>query len=154
MYHLSIFFYPLAFYFDYKFNFPASSYVKKVLTLCKTLLMIYWRKSWFCYLHQKSIEFSLPGSYIFGGSVYLVKVLVLDFIRVNIWASQVALMVKNPPANAIDIRDTCLIPGSGRSPGRGHDNLLQHSCWENPMKRGAWQATVHRAAKSWMWEVT
>ena len=83
--------------------------------------MIYWRKSWFCYLHQKSIEFSLPGSYIFGGSLYLVKVLVLDFIRVNLWASQVALMLKNPPANAVDIRDTCLIPGSGRSPGRGHD---------------------------------
>ena len=37
-----------------------------------------------------------------------------------------------------------LIPGSGRSPGGGHGNPFQHSCLENPMDRGAWQATVHR----------
>ena len=53
----------------------------------KTLLMIYWKKSWFCYLHQKNIEFSLPGSYIISESLYLVKALVLGFIRVNLWAS-------------------------------------------------------------------
>ena len=41
------------------------------------------------------------------------------------------------------------IPGSGRSPGGGHDNPLQYSCLENSMDRGAWQATVHRVAKSW-----
>ena len=41
-----------------------------------------------------------------------------------------------------------LIPGSGRSSGRGHGNPLQYSCLENPMDRGAWQATVHRVAKS------
>ena len=63
-------------------------------------------------------------------------------------ASQVAIVVKNPPANAGDIRDAGVIPGSGRSPGGGNDNPLQHSCLENPTDRGAWQATVHRVAKN------
>ena len=58
-------------------------------------------------------------------------------------ASQVALMVKKPPANAGDIRDAGSIPGLGRSPGEGNGNLLQY-CLENPVDRGAWQATVHR----------
>ena len=40
------------------------------------------------------------------------------------------------------------IPGSGRSPGEGHDNPLQYSCLENPMDRGTWRATVHRVRKS------
>ena len=44
--------------------------------------------------------------------------------------------------------DTGLIPGSGRSPGGGHGDPLQYSCLENPMDRGAWQATVHGVAKS------
>ena len=57
-------------------------------------------------------------------------------------------MVKNPPANAGDARDTGLIPVSGRSPGGGHSNQLQCSCLENPMDRGAWQATVHGFTKS------
>ena len=67
------------------------------------------------------------------------------------WASQVALVVKNPPANAGDIRDMGSVPGSGasgRSPGGGHGNPLQYSCLENPMDRGAWWVTVHRVAKS------
>ena len=51
-------------------------------------------------------------------------------------------MVKNPPANAGDIRGMGSIPESGRSPGGGHDNAFQFSCLENPMDRGAWQATV------------
>ena len=50
------------------------------------------------------------------------------------------LVVKNPPASAGGMRDMGLIPGSGRSPGRGHDNPLQYSCLENPMDREAWQA--------------
>ena len=48
------------------------------------------------------------------------------------WASQVALVIKNLPTHAGDIRDSGLIPGSGRSPGRGHGNPLQYSCLENP----------------------
>ena len=58
------------------------------------------------------------------------------------------LVVKNPPANAGDIRDVGSKPGSGGSPGGGHGNPLQHSCLENSMDTGAWQATVHRDAKS------
>ena len=58
-------------------------------------------------------------------------------------------MVKNLPANAGDIRDAGLIPGLGRSPGRGHGNPLQYSCLEHPMDRGTWQAMVHRVAQSW-----
>ena len=57
------------------------------------------------------------------------------------------LVVKNPTANAGDIRDASLIPRLGRSPGEGHGNPLQHSCLENPMDRGAWWATVHGVAK-------
>ena len=59
-----------------------------------------------------------------------------------------ALVVKNPPVNVGDIRDVGLIPGPGRSPGEGHGNPLQYSCLENPLDRGAWQATVHMVAKS------
>ena len=64
-------------------------------------------------------------------------------------ASQVALEVKNTPANAGDIRDTGSIPRSRRSPGEGHANPLQYSWLENPMDRGAWRATVHSIAQSW-----
>ena len=59
---------------------------------------------------------------------------------IYVWASQVALVVNNPPGNAGDIKDTGLIPGSGRSPGEGNGKPLQYSCLENPMNRGAWQA--------------
>ena len=51
-----------------------------------------------------------------------------------------ALVVKNPPANAGDVRDMGLTPGSGRSPGGGHGNPLQNSCLENPIDREAWQS--------------
>ena len=66
-------------------------------------------------------------------------------------ASQVALVVKNPPAKAGDVRDPGSIPGLGRSPGGGHGNSLQYSCLENPMHRGAWRATVHEITKSQTW---
>ena len=69
---------------------------------------------------------------------------VVYFLR----ASQVALLVKNPPANAGDARDMGSIPGSGRSPGIGNGNQLQDSCLESSVDRGAWQATVHGVAKS------
>ena len=58
-------------------------------------------------------------------------------------------VVKNLPANAGDIRDVGSILGSGRSPEEGNGNPLQYSCLGNSMDRGAWQATVHRVAKSW-----
>ena len=62
--------------------------------------------------------------------------------------SQVALVVKNPPASAGDIRDPGSISGSGRSPGGGHGNPREYSCLENPMNRRARGATVHRVAQS------
>ena len=80
-------------------------------------------------------------------------------------ASQVPLVVKNPPATEGDTGDVCLIPGSGSSPGGGHGNLQQHcclenpmapmgngtplqySCLENPMDGGAWKAAVHGVAE-------
>ena len=62
--------------------------------------------------------------------------------------SQVALVVKNPPANAGDPVGWGLIPGSGRSPGEGHGNPLQCSCLESAMDRGAWWAAVHGVAES------
>ena len=60
-----------------------------------------------------------------------------------------ALVVKSPPATAGDVRDSGLIPGSGRSPGGGHGNPLQCSCLENLMDSGAWQVTVHGVTQSW-----
>ena len=70
------------------------------------------------FLKQQSPTFLAPGT---------------AFIK----ASQVVLVVKNPPANAGDIRDMGLIPGSGRCPREGNDNPLQYSWLENPMNRGA-----------------
>jgi len=54
------------------------------------------------------------------------------------YGKQVGLVVKHPPANAGDTRDAGSIPGSGRSPGVGKGNLIQYSCLENSMDRGAW----------------
>jgi len=60
----------------------------------------------------------------------------------------VAQLVKNLPANAGDARDPGSIPGLERSPAEVNGNPLQYSCLENPMDRGAWQATVSGVAKS------
>ena len=68
---------------------------------------------------------------------------------INCWASVVAQLVKNLPANVGDTRDGGSIPELERSPGEGNGNPLQQSCLENFMDRGAWQATVHGVAKSW-----
>ena len=64
------------------------------------------------------------------------------------------VVIKNLPANAEDIRDVGSIPGLGRSSGEGNGNSLQCSCLENPIERGAWQATVHGVAESDLTEVT
>ena len=81
---------------------------------------------------KRCIRFWTPGL----GRVYPIGV------------SQVALVIKNPPANAGDKREGGSIPGLGRSPGGGHGNALQYSCLENPTDRGVWQATVPGVAKS------
>ena len=56
-------------------------------------------------------------------------------------------MVKNQPTMP-EPQETGSTSGSGRSPGGGHGKPLQCSCLENPVDRGAWQATVHNVAKS------
>ena len=58
-------------------------------------------------------------------------------------------MVNKAPADAGDIRDPVLVPGSGRPPGEGSGYPLQYSCLENPTDRGAWRVMVHRVAQSW-----
>ena len=64
------------------------------------------------------------------------------------WASQVVLVVKNPPANAGDIRVAGSIPEWGRFPRGWYGSTLHYSCMENPINRGAWWATVHGVAQS------
>ena len=58
-------------------------------------------------------------------------------------------VLKNPPINARDAREMGSIPGSERSPVGGNGNPLQYSCLATFKDRRAWQATVHRVAKSW-----
>ena len=70
------------------------------------------------------------------------------------WASQVALVVENPLANAGDLRDMGSIPGSGRSPGGGNDNPLQCSCLGNAKDGRAWRPTVHGVTELDPTEVT
>ena len=65
-------------------------------------------------------------------------------------ASQVALVVNNPPANAVEVGDTRLIPGLVSSPGGKNGNPLQYSCLENPVDSRAWWARVHGVTKSWI----
>ena len=66
----------------------------------------------------------------------------------NLCGTQVALVVKNLPANEQDLRDAGSVPGLGRSSGEGNGDPLQYSCLENPMDRGTWRVTVHRVTKS------
>ena len=63
-------------------------------------------------------------------------------------------MVKNPSAKTGNIRNIGSIPESGRFPGEGNGNPLQYSCLENPMNRGAWQATAHGVAELDVTEAT
>ena len=63
-------------------------------------------------------------------------------------APQVALVVKNLPANAEDVRDMGSVPGSGKSPRGGYGNLPWYSCLKNPMDREAWNSTVYRVTQS------
>ena len=89
-------------------------------------------------LHFKAVKFiSLFRLLVFcdsrNPSLRKVKNILIHILSSG--ASQVALEVKNQPANAGDIRDACLMPWSGRSPGAGHGNPFQYFCLENPMDR-------------------
>ena len=66
----------------------------------------------------------------------------------DLWAFQLA-RGKHLATNTGDIRDPGLMPDWGRSPGEGNGSLLQYSCLENPMDKGAWQVSVHRVTESW-----
>ena len=84
------------------------------------------------------IPVSLSTSQILSATFFFLRL----FYTSKIMASQVALVVKNPPANAGDIRGLGSIPGLGRSLGEENGNSLQYSGLENLMDRGAWRATV------------
>ena len=73
---------------------------------------------------------------------------IIIIIIYNNKTSQVALVVKNLPADAGDTADPGLTPGSVRSPGVGNSNPLQYSCLGNSMDRGSWWATIHGVAMS------
>jgi len=88
------------------------------------------------------------GPFQCGGIVRGVPLRIFDHQWLHWGASQVALVVKNLPANEGEVKDPGFIPGLGRSPGGGQGNPLRYSCLENPMDRGAWRATVHKVTKS------
>ena len=93
----------------------------------------------------------LSGIPSWYGEGHLVSLLIHGHLKTS-WAwsgaSQVALVVKNPPANVGNVRDTGSISELGRSPGEGNGNPLQYTFPENPMDRGAWWTTVHGVAES------
>ena len=89
------------------------------------------------FLFLKMVKVSTYFSYLWDILSYLYEI-----------NSQVVLVVKNPLANAGDIRDLGLIPGSGRSLGEGNDNPLQYSCLENPVDGGACWAAAYGVAQS------
>ena len=90
-------------------------------------------------------------SFLWGMVVYMPRGSPDPVMFMCLWAFQVVLVVKNPAANAGDIREMGSIPGAGRSPEGEHGNPLQHPCLENPLDGGAWWALVHTIPKSWTW---
>ena len=112
-------------------------------------------RTWLKQLSSSSSRFQLPlGSYLRTEWLdhSLVKCLNFFFnLQAGICptgASQVVLVVKNPPANTGDIRDADSVPGLRRSPGGEHGIPLQYSCLENLINRGAWWATAHMVTMS------
>ena len=134
------------------------SEVRKIKTniVCSCIYME--PKKWYrlTYLQGRNRDTEVENGYVDtgreaeGGTNWETRILTLPAVKYTVRtgciarASQVALVVQNPAANAGDLR-----LGLIRSPGEGHDNPLQYSCLENTMGKGAWQAMVHRIAKSW-----
>ena len=79
---------------------------------------------------------------------YLGQKLCLIIIYFSIISLILSKVGSDGKASVYNAGDPCSIPGSGRSPGEGNGNPLQYYCLENPMDRGAWQATVHGVSKS------
>ena len=103
-----------------------------------------------CFQKSLSLPFLIRPAWISldMDPVFMITFNLNNLLKTLLGACQKALVVKNLPANAGDVRDVDSTPGLGRSPGGGHDNPLQYSCLENPMDRGAWRALVYRVAKS------
>ena len=80
---------------------------------------------------------------MFGYVLSMISIFSLSIYKTH-QSYPVVSAIKNSTANAGDMGS---IPGPGRSSGKGKGNPLQYSCLENPMERGAWQATVHGVAK-------
>ena len=113
-----------------------------------------WKLCWtsdFFYNRSQSPVLLLPEAGFWTLIKYLVVLVTSSHLEVSGVGRGMALVVKNPPASAGDVRDTGSVPESGKAPGEGHGDPLQYSCLVNPMDRGAWWATVHRVAKSWTW---
>ena len=92
-------------------------------------------------LHHKLTQI-FPAHLILGYMKMNVTIfLYLGETLISVWASQVALVVKNPPANAGDIRDVGVIPGWGRSSGGAHGDPIQYRL-ENSLDRAAWQRVL------------
>ena len=87
-------------------------------------------------LHQQKEAWTL-------GRIICLKVFLLDVLR------KILNGGSEYKESACNVGDSASIPGVGRSPGEGNGNSLQPSCLENPMARGAWQATVHGETKRW-----
>ena len=102
--------------------------------------------------NSMSIESMMPSNHLILYCPLLLLPSVFPTIRV--FSCELALYIsfKISPSNskesACNAGDQGSIPGLGRSPGEGNGNSLQYSCLENPMDKGAWQATVHRVTKS------
>ena len=125
---------PLAFFFDwFKHHFITPRKKQDQSSMCTTTLEFH-----LC----KAVAFFFFSFLFFSFLGYFLNLLFFH------WTSQVALVIKNSPANAGDVRGIGSIPGWGRSPGRGHGNPFQYSCLENPMDREVWQAKIHMVPQS------
>ena len=92
------------------------------------------------------MDYSSPSPSVHG--IFQARVLEWGAIAFSRWHfSQVALVVKNPPANGEYVGELGLTHVLGRIPGGGYGNPLQNSCLKNPIDRGGWQATVHTVEK-------
>ena len=118
--------------------------VKHLSCVCWLSLCLLWKA---VYSVPLSIFACLFGFFFFADSVSFGSNLSVHSF--NFRGFPGGSVGKESACNAGDARDSGSIPGWGRSPGGGHGNPLQYSCLENPMDRGAWQATVHGVTKSW-----
>ena len=112
-----------------------------------------WLQRSIHYFNDDSDLVALLSSLNQRSSTVSVFELINIFFKANLSnnrAFQVAVknVVKNPSANARDVRDLGSIPGMGRSSRGRHGSLLQYWCLENPMDRGAWQAVIHGVSKN------